>query len=377
MCVRVLVVVHQMVPDQGALWSGAARAGVDLHLAGALEGTSTEGFHVETGIPDDLPANVLRPLPLRRERGHLWWVLRGLESVIERLRPDLVHVHSEPWGMMVAQAIRAHPVVVPHGAENRWDTAGARPERAIRRYLASRNLSRAAGFVGWNRQAVGLAATHGLSGGVTAVIPGIVPNPQLLAVAAAEAAQTRQKLGLSDTHVVGFVGRDSPEKGLDVLLSAFRRVPEGSKPICGLLVGAGTERYDGEVLGAVAVRGLGVKPLREAARLLAACDVIAIPSVDTPDVVEQFSRVAVEAAFARVAVVASAVGALPEVVGDTGVLTPAEDADVLAMALTDLLDNADRRGRLAAASHVRARALFDPDVLGARLADTWRAALER
>jgi glycosyltransferase involved in cell wall biosynthesis len=374
---RVLVVVHQMVPDQSALWSGAARAGVDLHLAGALAGTSTEGYCVETGAPPDLSSHVLQPVALRAGRGHLWWILRGLGPLVRRLRPDVVHVHSEPWGLMVTQAIRAHRVVVPHGAENRWDTAGGQLERGARVRLARRNLHLAAAFVGWNRQAVDLAVGNGLCSGVTAVVPGIVPDPQLLAVAAAGADETRQALGLVGRHVVGFVGRDSPEKGLDVLLGALRRLPIGPRPVSALLVGAGTQRYDGDVIGDVTVRGVGVKPYREAAQLLAACDVIAIPSRDSADVAEQFSRVALEAALARVPVVAAAVGALPEVVGDAGVLTPPEDARALAGALTELLGDADERDRLAGDFHARARALFDPEVLGARLVDTWRRALER
>ena len=374
---RVLVVVHQMVPDQSALWSGAARAGVDLHLAGALAGTSTEGYCVETGAPDDLSSHVLQPVVVRGGRGHLWWFLRGLSPLVRRLRPDVVHVHSEPWGLMVTQAIRAHRVVVSHGAENRWDTAGGRVEQAAREFLARRNLRLSAAFVGWNHRAVELAVGNGLSTGVTAVVPGIVPDPALLSIAAGEADATRRNLGLAGGHVVGFVGRDSPEKGLDVLLDALRRLPTGARPVSALLVGAGTQAYDGQVVGDVTVRGVGVKPFREAAQLLASCDVIAIPSRDTSDVAEQFSRVALEAALARVPVVAAAVGALPEVVGDSGVLTPPDDAGALARALAALLDDVAERGRLADAFYERARGLFDPDVLGATLGETWQAALER
>ena len=60
---------------------------------------------------------------------------------------------------------------------------------------------------------------------------------------------------------------------------------------------------------------------------------LAVPSRPTPGWLEQFGRVAVEAMACGVPVVASDTGALPDVVGEAGLLVPPDDADALAVCL--------------------------------------------
>ena len=67
-------------------------------------------------------------------------------------------------------------------------------------------------------------------------------------------------------------------------------------------------------------------------------DVLAVPSIPLPSWVEQFGRVVVEAQASGVPVVASASGALPDVVGDEGLLVPPGDPAALAAALARFLD---------------------------------------
>ena len=70
-------------------------------------------------------------------------------------------------------------------------------------------------------------------------------------------------------------------------------------------------------------------------------DVVVIPSLPTPNWLEQFCRVAVEAMACGVPIVASRSGALPEVVGDAGVLVPPNDPTSLAAALQKLASDPD------------------------------------
>jgi glycosyltransferase involved in cell wall biosynthesis len=76
-----------------------------------------------------------------------------------------------------------------------------------------------------------------------------------------------------------------------------------------------------------------------------------------------------------VPVVATAVGAIPEVVGDGALLIPPGDRDALAGALTDVLADEDLRDRLIERGRERA-ALFTWESCARGLADLYVAASE-
>jgi glycosyltransferase involved in cell wall biosynthesis len=90
----------------------------------------------------------------------------------------------------------------------------------------------------------------------------------------------------------------------------------------------------------------------DAAELLAAADLALLPSSW-----ESRSLLAQEALHARVPLVATRVGGIPELVGDGAELVPYGDPEALATAVTALLDDPARREELKAK--------------GARQAATW------
>jgi glycosyltransferase involved in cell wall biosynthesis len=82
--------------------------------------------------------------------------------------------------------------------------------------------------------------------------------------------------------------------------------------------------------------------------------VLLAPSHATRTWVEQFGRMVVEAQTAGAVVVGYASGALPEVVGDAGVLVPEGDVAALGAAVVDLLDHPTRWTALRRAALARA-----------------------
>jgi glycosyltransferase involved in cell wall biosynthesis len=77
-----------------------------------------------------------------------------------------------------------------------------------------------------------------------------------------------------------------------------------------------------------------------------------------PSVYEGFGLPAGEAMACGVPVVSSDGGALPEVVGDAGVLVPARDSEALAAAIASLLDNPQQRAELGARGRERIEQKF-------------------
>jgi glycosyltransferase involved in cell wall biosynthesis len=160
-------------------------------------------------------------------------------------------------------------------------------------------------------------------------------------------------------HVL-FVGRLSPEKGVEELLEATDGKPR-------VIVGDGPLR-DGvpDAVGFVAPVGLGAYFERAA--------VVVCPSRR-----EGYGVVAREAMAYGRPVVATAVGGLLDAVEDgvTGVLVPPRDAEALRAAIESLLADPARRRRIGDAARADAGERFSWTASTAALVDAYRAALSR
>jgi glycosyltransferase involved in cell wall biosynthesis len=161
---------------------------------------------------------------------------------------------------------------------------------------------------------------------------------------------------------VAFAGRLAPEKGLDVLLEAFRRVRERLPAARLVIAGDGPER-DAVALKVAAlgldggVERLGHRPRAELDARLGSAWVQVVPSLWE----EPFGLVAAEAMMRAVAVVASDAGGLAEIVEDgrTGRLVRRGDPGALADALLDILSDRELAVRMGRAGRERALAHFD------------------
>ena len=161
----------------------------------------------------------------------------------------------------------------------------------------------------------------------------------------------RSALGWRDENVViGCVARLEPEKGHAILLDAFRRVHARRPHARLLLIGGGSERQRLEILSSNfglngSVQFLGSRA--DIPELLAACDLVTLASVQ-----EGLPMALLEAMAAGKPVVATKVGIVPELVqgGQTGLLVPPGDAELLAEALDTLVTDQIKGQRLAAAA---------------------------
>jgi glycosyltransferase involved in cell wall biosynthesis len=158
------------------------------------------------------------------------------------------------------------------------------------------------------------------------------------------------KRSSSDPLRVVYVGRLSPEKGLDVLIQAF----ETSVRAGTILAFIGNGRLSPRISSFAATSAKQGRTVRVFDRiawgdsLFAAMreyDVLVLPSLT-----EGLPLVLLEAMSNGLAVVASNVGGIPEIVTDTvnGLLVPPGDAAALAGALNRLADDEELRQRLIA-----------------------------
>lgn len=113
----------------------------------------------------------------------------------------------------------------------------------------------------------------------------------------------------------------------------------------------------------------------ELAALFASAEVACIPSL-----YEGFSLPAVEAMASGTPIVASRVGALPEVLGTDGAcaeLVPPADVDALTHALAELLDSPEKRRNLGRAGRTRAVDVFSWEAVAAQTVRVYERAIAR
>jgi glycosyltransferase involved in cell wall biosynthesis len=181
-------------------------------------------------------------------------------------------------------------------------------------------------------------------------------DPDLFFPDHARRTATRETLGLS-SPVVAYFGRLSQSKGVHILIAALGRLKDKSWQFL-------VDDFEHDSTGAVAwfSRALDEAGIRE--RMITftashdaipdymrAADIVVVPSI----VKEQYGRVASEAMACGCAVVVSDMGALPELVGDAGVIVAPGDVAALSQIIADLLTNPERRIALASRAQARAR----------------------
>ncbi|GLY94201.1 glycosyltransferase [Actinoplanes sp. NBRC 103695] len=305
-------------PDGGRLADDLARAGVPRLRWPAVRGPGADAF-----------AETLR--------------LRG---IVERVRPDVLHLHAAKAGLAGRLGPRrALPVIFqPHG----WSWLAA--EGALRR--ATLAWERAAARWTDLYLCVGDAeAEQGRAQGVRgrfAVVRNGVDLTRFRPATDKDRADARHALGLDPVAPLAVcVGRVTRQKGQDVLLAAWpeirRRCPAAELAVVG----------DGDLLPALrAHQDRGVRYAGASADVrpwLAAADVVVLPSRW-----EGLSLTVLEAyATGRGVVVSDIPGLAEVVVPEVGARVPAEDPAALAVAVADRLTSPvlTRREGAAAARH--------------------------
>lgn len=179
----------------------------------------------------------------------------------------------------------------------------------------------------------------------------------------ANGAQVRRELGQGAKWLIGMVARLTEEKDHETFLQAASRIAAQLSGVRFLVVGGDPDPGQGrqrELRRLADELGLGERLVFAGERsdlpeLMASLDLLIHCAHQ-----EGFGRVLVEAMAAGRAVVATAVGGIPEVVADgqTGILVPAGDPEGVANAALALLSDPGRRQAMGRAGQVRAQRLF-------------------
>jgi glycosyltransferase involved in cell wall biosynthesis len=206
-----------------------------------------------------------------------------------------------------------------------------------------------------------------------------------------EESRVRARPGTTLRPVVGakpgdvvftLIGRINRWKGHEVFLSAAELLAAEFSNVRFLIVGdsfAGQERLSEAVdrriesSGVLRGRALRLPHTAEVGDVYGASDVIVVPSVEP----EPFGLVAAEAMAAGLPVIASRIGALPEIVDDrrSGLVVDAGDAAALASAMRMLSTSPSYRAEMGRLGRKRYEARFRVDRYVAQFASLYEALL--
>jgi glycosyltransferase involved in cell wall biosynthesis len=274
--------------------------------------------------------------------------------------PDVIHAHwwfpSGVIGTWLSRMSHRPLVTTLHGTD----------VRLARSVAVSRPLFR---HVLQHSAAVTTVSTW-LSREVKRMVPAARPEvlPMPAAIDSFAPRHDRQRSRLL------FVGRLTPQKGVDHLLRALSQMRETAILD---IVGEGTAREDLRALardlslnGRVAWHGqLSQEQL---AGLYCAASALVVPSID-----EGLGLVAVEALLCETPVVGFRSGGLTDVIRDrsTGILVEPGDSTALARVLDDVIANPDRAAVLGKAGRMHALSTFAPESVARNYARLYRRVL--
>jgi len=285
---------------------------------------------------------------------------------------DLVHAHGLRAGLVAAAARRLtgerRPLVLT--LHNALPGGGGLKRRALQSAEAA--TIRGADVV---LAASGDLAENARRLGARDVRVAPVAAPRL-PPAERPRVEVRRDLGLHEDQqaLIVAVGRLHPQKGYDVLLDAAARWAADARlrpaPVVAI---AGDGPLHAELSARIRAEQLPVTLLgrrTDVADLLRAADVCVLPSVW-----EARSLTAQEALRAGTPLVATAVGGIPELVGDAAELVPAGDAGALADAVDRVLAEPARIARLCAAGPRQAAGWPDEAATAQQLVDLYAELL--
>ena len=290
----------------------------------------------------------MKVLPIRfNGRYHLHFY-RGLARQMREFRPDIVHIDEEPYSVVTWQALWNAQRCKSKTLFFSWQNINRQyppPFRWGERWVMN-NVDYA--IVG-TESAGQVWREKGYSGPMC-VIPPFGTEPDLF---------TLRQGRTQGPFTIGYIGRLVEEKGVHHLLEAVSKLNFdwrlrllGGGPLLNEFREQATRlniadkvQFDGQV------------PSTEVPAYYQKLDVLVLPSLTRPNWKEQFGRVLVEAMASGVPVIGSDSGAIPDVIGDAGLIFPEGDSHALSEQMTRLYQdhalyqNLQKRGRARFLTH--------------------------
>lgn len=328
---------------------------------------------------------IARRMAPRSDLASLW----RLYQVLRRERFTIVHTHNPKPGLLGQLAARMARVPIVINTLHGFYFHANMPPVQRRFYITLERIAARCSDVilSQNREDMNVAIAEGICAPEQIKHLGNGIDLHLFdraRITATAISRQRAELGIPEgAPVVGFVGRLSAKrKGFLDFLAAGRRIAQQLPSVRFLIAGIAAEG-EGDAVSPAAAAGYGIAerchflgwwPGERMPLLYALMDVLVLPSL-----YEGIPRAIMEAAAMETPVVATNVKGNREAVihNRNGLLTPLGDVPALAAAVTTVLGDRERAGRMGAEGRRMAREQFDERLVFQRVKEEYRQQLHR
>ena len=327
---------------------------------------------------NDLDYNLI-PLSVifrNKIRGHFYPNFFKIISIAKTFKPDVLHLFEEPFSFVCSEFISIFKMFSPNtkiiieSFEN-LDVV----QRNIFHYIQKFNLKNTDLLINIPQEGELIWRSRGFRGCIKKGNVGVDTKKFFKNY---EFLKNKERLR------IGYVGRVTPEKGLDTLIEAFLALINGGFNVELSVVGSGNEDYVNKLKNKLNKLILENKVFFEESldsddlvSLYNKIDILVLPSLTTLRWKEQFGRVLIEAMACETVVAGSSSGEIPVVIGDAGVVFKEGDADDLFLKLKELILNPNLMEELAKKGKERVDKLYSWEVVAKQLKEYYSELLEQ
>lgn len=363
--------VHMVAPWHPAVTRRPVEDGVHFHFFRYAPTAALHVFGYATSLRADTAirpaAWMMTPAALAAGWFKAW-------RVATKRRATVMHGHWViPGGTLAAAAAGRRPLVISlHGSD-----VFVAERHALLGAVARRTFGRAGAVTACSDDLHRRAVALGADPATTTTVPYGV-DPARFAPDRSARARLRAELGVDAGPLVVTAGRLVSKKGFEYLIDATERLRAAHPDVRVVIAGEGdlAEPLRTRAAG-LPVSLIGARSQDQIAGLLAAADVVAVPSIrDDAGNVDGLPNFALEALASGTPVVATRAGGLPQAItdGENGRLVPERNAAALADALTAVWSRDDRGRGLGEAARRRVVERHSWRATAERMVEAYRTA---